>query len=73
MLINLSIDPIFRDFFYILEGEASLVIDGTMHRLNRSDSILLYPGAVHQIRNESSDALNLLVVSSPECFTDKPS
>ncbi|NEO91448.1 MAG: cupin domain-containing protein [Moorea sp. SIO3G5] len=30
-----------RHFFYILEGEASLVIDGTTHLLNRGDSILV--------------------------------
>ncbi|NER25699.1 MAG: cupin domain-containing protein [Symploca sp. SIO1C2] len=62
-----------RHFFYVLEGEASLVIDGTTHLLNRGDSILVLPGKVHQIKNESGDELNFLVVSSPECFTDKHS
>ncbi len=62
-----------RHFFYILEGEASLLIEGKTHILNSGDSILVPPGAIHQIKNESRDELNLLVVSSPECFNDKHS
>lgn len=62
-----------RHFFYILKGEASLVIEGKTHILKSGDSILVPPGSVHQIRNESKDEVNFLVVSSPECFNDKHS
>ncbi len=62
-----------KQFFYIIEGEASLVIDKKEHLLKSGDGMLVSPGLLHQIRNKSSNDLHFLAVSSPECFKDKVS
>lgn len=59
-----------QQFFYVLEGEASIVIEGTKHILNPGDGILISPGALHQIRNDSSNDLHFIAISSPNSFND---
>ncbi|OLT59250.1 cupin domain-containing protein [Moorena bouillonii] len=59
-----------QQFFFILEGEASIVIENTTHVLNSGDGILISPGALHQIRNESSNDLHFIAISSPNSFHD---
>ncbi len=59
-----------QHFIYVLEGEACLEIDGITHLLNPGDGISVYPGSLHQIRNESGDVLHFLAICSPNSFED---
>ena len=60
-----------RQFFYVLEGEALLELDGVTHRLGACQGLHVPPGAAHQIRNESAADVRFLVVSSPKSHGDR--
>lgn len=60
-----------RQFFYVLEGEATLELDGVDHRLAARQGLHVPPGAAHQMRNDSGDGLRFLVVSSPRSHGDR--
>lgn len=60
-----------RQFFYVLEGEATLELDGVNHRLAAGQGLHVPPGAAHQMRNESEAELRFLVVSSPRSHGDR--
>ena len=60
-----------RQFFYVLEGEAVLEMDGMSHRLCRGEGLHVPPGAAHQMRNESGADTRFLVVSSPKSHGDR--
>ena len=50
--------------YYMLEGRATVDIDGTEVSVNAEQAIELPPGVSHQIRNEQIHPLRFLVVSS---------
>lgn len=60
-----------RQFFYVLDGEASLEVDGVTHRLRAGMGLHVPPGAAHQFRNESAADVHFLVVSSPRSHGDR--
>lgn len=60
-----------RQFFYVLEGRASLELDGIVHCLAAGQGLHVPPGAAHQMRNESGEELRFLVVSSPRSHGDR--
>ncbi|MDO1527987.1 cupin domain-containing protein [Fulvimonas sp. R45] len=60
-----------RQFFYVLEGEAVLELEGTPHRLRRGEGLHVPPGAAHQMRNDSGADARFLVVSSPKSHGDR--
>jgi mannose-6-phosphate isomerase-like protein (cupin superfamily) len=60
-----------RQFFYVLEGLATLELDGTTYVLRRSEGLHIPPGAAHQLRNESQGDLRFLVVSAPKSHGDR--
>jgi quercetin dioxygenase-like cupin family protein len=60
-----------RQFFYVLEGEAMLELDGACHRLSRGEGLHVPPGAAHQMRNESAADVRFLVVSAPKSHGDR--
>ena len=60
-----------EEMFFVLEGEGSIRIAGTTHRIRQGDFISLPPGrgSAHQILNDSQAPLRYLAVStrhSPE-------
>ncbi|WP_266169682.1 cupin domain-containing protein [Dyella subtropica] len=60
-----------RQFFYVLEGEATLELAGTIHRLPCGKGLHVAPGLAHQMRNESTGVLRFLVVSAPKSHGDR--
>lgn len=60
-----------RQFFYVLEGEALLELDGVAHRLGARHGLHVPPGAAHQMRNESASEVRFIVVSSPKSHGDR--
>jgi uncharacterized cupin superfamily protein len=57
-----------EEMFFILEGEGSVRIAGSTHKIRKGDFISLPPGrdSAHQIINDSSAALRYLAVSTKE-------
>ena len=60
-----------RQFFYVLSGTLTIEVEGTRHRLDRGTGMELPPGTAHQALNESDDAVEFLVVSSPPSHGDR--
>lgn len=60
-----------RQFFYVLDGEATLELDGETHRLRRGEGLHVPPGVVHQMRNDGMTDLRFLVVSAPKSHGDR--
>jgi mannose-6-phosphate isomerase-like protein (cupin superfamily) len=60
-----------RQFFYVLEGEATLEVGGVRHALRAGMGLHVPPGAAHQFRNESESDVHFLVVSAPRSHGDR--
>jgi quercetin dioxygenase-like cupin family protein len=60
-----------RQFFYVLEGEATLELDGVVHQLRRGEGLHVPPGGAHQMRNESQGDVRFVVISSPKSHGDR--
>jgi quercetin dioxygenase-like cupin family protein len=60
-----------RQFFYVLEGEATLELDGTAHHLHRGEGLHIPPGSAHQMRNDGQAEVRFMVVSSPRSHGDR--
>ena len=60
-----------RQFFYVLEGELAMELDGTTHRLHAGQGLHVPPGAAHQARNDAAGVLRILVVSAPRSHGDR--
>lgn len=60
-----------RQFFYVLAGEATLEVDGAVHRLAPGEGLHVPPGAAHQLRNETGGDLRFIVISSPRSHGDR--
>lgn len=54
-----------RQFFYVLEGELTLEVEGRLHGLGAQQGLEIAPGEKHQARNESNLDVRFLVISSP--------
>lgn len=60
-----------RQFFFVLEGEAVLEVEGQRHILGAQTGLEVMPGAAHQFRNESAADVSFLVISQPPAQTDR--
>ncbi len=60
-----------RQFFFVLQGEAMLELEGQRHRLTAQTGLEVPPGAAHQLLNESSDEVIFLVISQPPSQADR--
>jgi len=60
-----------RQFFYVLEGEAMLEVEGSRHRLQGGEGLHVPPGAAHQMHNTSGADVRFLVVSAPKSHGDR--
>ena len=60
-----------RQFFYMLDGEAVLEVEGVRHPLRRGEGMFVPPGAAHQMRNDSNADVRFLVISFPKSHGDR--
>ncbi|HET6553109.1 MAG TPA: cupin domain-containing protein [Dyella sp.] len=60
-----------RQFFYVLEGELTLELDGVTLRMQAGHGLHVPPGAPHQVRNDRVADVRMLVVSSPRSHGDR--
>ncbi len=60
-----------RQFFFVLEGEATIVTDSHRIVLMKHQGVEIPPGISHQFRNESSADVSFLVISVPESHGDR--
>jgi mannose-6-phosphate isomerase-like protein (cupin superfamily) len=60
-----------RQFFYVLEGELTMEVEGRSHALGARQGLEIAPGERHQARNESREDVRFLVISSPPAQGDR--
>jgi len=60
-----------RQFFYVLEGQLELEVEGTVHRLAAGVGLEIAPGAAHQACNCGAHDVVFLVVSQPPSHGDR--
>jgi mannose-6-phosphate isomerase-like protein (cupin superfamily) len=53
-----------QQFYYVLDGEATVDIDGRRETLTAGTGIEIHAGVTHQLRNDSAAPLEFLVISS---------
>lgn len=60
-----------RQFFYVLEGELTMEVEGREHALGPRQGLEIGPGERHEARNESSREVRFLVISAPPAQGDR--
>ena len=60
-----------RQFFYILEGEATMTFEDREILLSKGEGIEIAPQVRHQFRNHSKADVHFLVVSVPSTRGDR--
>jgi len=60
-----------EQLFYILQGQATFLLDEKTVVLNPQESIHILPGIPHRILNNSTHDLHFLVISHPKSHGDR--
>ena len=60
-----------RQFFYVLEGVATLEANGVTNSLKAGEGLHIPPGTAHQMCNEGTVDLRFLVISAPKSHGDR--
>jgi mannose-6-phosphate isomerase-like protein (cupin superfamily) len=60
-----------RQVYYVLAGEATVRFDDREEALQPGDALDVSPGTPHQMRNDSPDTLEFLVVSTSAPRADR--
>jgi mannose-6-phosphate isomerase-like protein (cupin superfamily) len=61
---------VFEETYYMLKGQARMVIDGHEFTLSPGQSCLIMPGEVHQVSNDQAEDLEFLVICAPPWTPD---
>ena len=59
-----------RQFFYVLEGEATMEFEDRSVTFNAGQGLHVPPGAEHRFCNNSDSVVRFLVISSPSTQSD---
>lgn len=54
-----------EEFYYVIEGEGVMTIDGAEREVGVGDAILIPPGARHTLRNTGMGVLTILCCCAP--------
>lgn len=60
-----------QQFFYVLDGEAELEVDGTVLRVLAGSGCQVPAGVPHQLLNPTDAVVRFLVVSQPHSHGDR--
>lgn len=60
-----------RQFFHILEGEGTMVLEDRQVVLHKGDGMEIAPQVKHQFKNLSNDDVHFLVISVPSTRGDR--
>lgn len=60
-----------RQFFYVLEGELTMEVEGEEFVLRVGEGIEVAPGHAHQALNRSGESARFLVTSQPPSHGDR--
>ncbi len=57
--------PHMVEIYYVLEGSATLILDGEHKNIIKNDAILIRKHSIHQLINHTREFLHLLTISLP--------
>lgn len=60
-----------RQFFFVLRGQAAIEMEGQLYPLNPHDGLEIPPQTPHQIRNQTDEDIEFLVISQPTTVGDR--
>ena len=60
-----------RQFFYILEGEGTMIFEDHLLVMEKGQGIEVAPGTRHRFRNQSKTDVHFLVISMPSTRGDR--
>jgi mannose-6-phosphate isomerase-like protein (cupin superfamily) len=60
-----------RQFFYVLSGKLSILLNEQLHILNAEQGLEVPPKAAHRVFNKTDADVRFLVVSSPPSHRDR--
>ncbi|MEO4052299.1 cupin domain-containing protein [Solibacillus sp. CAU 1738] len=60
-----------RQFFFVLSGVATIEINGEVITLNSQEGVEVPPLIEHQMRNDSNEDVEFLVISQPNSRGDR--
>lgn len=60
-----------RQFFYVLEGVATLEAGGVIYSLKAGEGLHIPPGTAHQMCNQCAVDLRFMVISAPKSHGDR--
>jgi mannose-6-phosphate isomerase-like protein (cupin superfamily) len=60
-----------RQFFYVLVGDLTLIVDQESHTLHAHEGLEVAPGEIHQALNRSDTPVRFLVTSNPPSHADR--
>lgn len=60
-----------RQIFYVLAGELSIAVPGTLLRAGAGEALEIPPGLPHLVRNAGSQDLRILLASAPDTIGDR--
>jgi mannose-6-phosphate isomerase-like protein (cupin superfamily) len=60
-----------QQFFYVLAGKAVMEVDGRPIVLTAGEGIWIPSGTSHQLKNDSGDEVDFLVISQPPSHGDR--
>ena len=60
-----------RQFFYVLEGELTIEVDGNLQSMKPHQGLEILPGQPHQALNQSGGEVRFLVISQPPSHGDR--
>jgi mannose-6-phosphate isomerase-like protein (cupin superfamily) len=60
-----------EQFFYVLNGVATLEVAGAVHVLRANQGFHIPPGVPHTLSNQHEPALEFLVISTPPSHGDR--
>lgn len=58
-------------FFFVLGGHAAITVGKEVARVGPGQGLTVRPGISHTVRNDGSEALELIVVSAPPTRNDR--
>ena len=67
-----ELDRDHEEVFITLNGDATMVIDGTDHPAPTGTFVRLDPGPVRTVRNDGSETATILIVSAPRSSGYEP-
>ena len=65
-----SVHRLAEEFYYVLSGKGTVVVDGLAQSVSAGHFLRLPPGAVHQFKT-TDEALEMLNIHTPGCRPDR--